>query len=195
LILGFLSNHLQTPANSEEETLQLLSYAPDRLGHATFLNEESKTVVRRSKTCIEICLSSNLLSVYLADLQLLSDRAHPQLQNSLKARRSPHSVLPAARSPHRHLRAPCSVHCLSPRLLMIRSRRTIPSRSERLCSENTRYFWRRSLWAWDSAKGRCGGSLKWVWRLGFGEKYGSWASQNTRSYDLTTSPTLSPDIW
>ncbi|KAJ7060575.1 Metallo-dependent hydrolase [Mycena amicta] len=46
---------------SSEETLQLLSYFPQRLGHATFLDEAAKTIVRENKMCIEICLSSNIL--------------------------------------------------------------------------------------------------------------------------------------
>ncbi|KAI0666206.1 Metallo-dependent hydrolase [Trametes maxima] len=43
------------------ETLRLLSYKPDRLGHATFLDEEAKKIVHTEEMCIEICLSSNLL--------------------------------------------------------------------------------------------------------------------------------------
>ncbi|KAJ7439119.1 Metallo-dependent hydrolase [Mycena latifolia] len=66
--LGITLHVAETPANSDEETLQLLSYAPDRLGHATFLNEEAKTAVRTSKTCIEVCLSSNLLCKTVAKL-------------------------------------------------------------------------------------------------------------------------------
>ncbi|KAF7290771.1 Metallo-dependent hydrolase [Mycena indigotica] len=51
----------ETAENSYEETKQLLSYQPNRLGHATFLDDEAKTLVRESKMCIEICLSSNIL--------------------------------------------------------------------------------------------------------------------------------------
>ncbi|KAH9947357.1 Metallo-dependent hydrolase [Amylocystis lapponica] len=39
----------------------LLSFAPDRLGHATFLDSAAQASVRTQKTCVEICLSSNLL--------------------------------------------------------------------------------------------------------------------------------------
>lgn len=54
----------KTLANTAEETLALLSYHPNRLGHATFLNDEAfKIVLERRDTCIEICLSSNLLYV------------------------------------------------------------------------------------------------------------------------------------
>lgn len=56
----------QTTANSPSETLQLLSFAPNRLGHATFLDDEAKTIVLRDNICIEICLSSNLLWVQLS---------------------------------------------------------------------------------------------------------------------------------
>lgn len=43
--------------------MRLLSYAPDRLGHATFLDVAARDAVRASKMCIEICLSSNILFV------------------------------------------------------------------------------------------------------------------------------------
>lgn len=51
----------QTADCPPAEVLQLLSYAPDRLGHATFLDDDAKAHVRTRKTCVEICLSSNLL--------------------------------------------------------------------------------------------------------------------------------------
>lgn len=47
--------------NTAADTLKLLSFKPDRLGHATFLNEEAKELVLREKIPIELCLSSNLL--------------------------------------------------------------------------------------------------------------------------------------
>jgi adenosine deaminase len=46
-----------------EETKELLSCGPDRLGHGTYLDEEAKEVVLARRTCIEICLTSNLLCV------------------------------------------------------------------------------------------------------------------------------------
>ncbi|KAJ6530936.1 Metallo-dependent hydrolase [Mycena vulgaris] len=67
--LGITLHIAETPANSDEETLRLLSYAPDRLGHATFLNDAAKTIVRTNKTCIEICLSSNLLCKTVVQLE------------------------------------------------------------------------------------------------------------------------------
>ncbi|PFH48282.1 hypothetical protein AMATHDRAFT_76807 [Amanita thiersii Skay4041] len=51
----------ETIHNSEAETLKLLSFKPTRLGHATFLNTDSKRIVHEHRICIEICLSSNLL--------------------------------------------------------------------------------------------------------------------------------------
>ena len=54
----------QTKGDSmAEETKELLSCEPERLGHATFLDEEAKEVVLARRTCIEICLTSNLLCV------------------------------------------------------------------------------------------------------------------------------------
>ncbi|CDO70953.1 hypothetical protein BN946_scf184829.g62 [Trametes cinnabarina] len=50
-----------TPECPSAETLQLLSCKPDRLGHATFLDDAAKEIVHTDEMCIEICLSSNLL--------------------------------------------------------------------------------------------------------------------------------------
>jgi len=52
-----------------EETMELLSCEPERLGHATFLDEEAKEVVLKRRTCIEICLTSNLLCKTVQQLQ------------------------------------------------------------------------------------------------------------------------------
>ncbi|KAI0344022.1 adenosine deaminase-like protein [Trametopsis cervina] len=51
----------ETTDNSVEDTLQLLSYGPDRLGHATFLDGAARQKVFSSNVPVEICLSSNLL--------------------------------------------------------------------------------------------------------------------------------------
>ncbi|KAF5376954.1 hypothetical protein D9615_007251 [Tricholomella constricta] len=59
--LGVTLHIAETAKNPAQETLQLLSFCPDRLGHATFLDEDAKRVVAEQNTCIEICLSSNLL--------------------------------------------------------------------------------------------------------------------------------------
>ncbi|KAJ6602329.1 adenosine deaminase-like protein [Mycena sp. CBHHK59/15] len=67
--LGITLHIAETLNNSPEETLRLLSYAPSRLGHATFLNEEAKSLVLQTKTCIEICLSSNLLCKTVTKLE------------------------------------------------------------------------------------------------------------------------------
>jgi adenosine deaminase len=56
------TNHAsQTTKNTPEDTLKLLSFKPNRLGHATYLNEEAQAIVVREKMAIEICLTSNLL--------------------------------------------------------------------------------------------------------------------------------------
>ncbi|KAI0960970.1 hypothetical protein AcV7_000199 [Taiwanofungus camphoratus] len=59
--LGVTLHVAEIEQSPPTEILQLLSYGPDRLGHATFLNNVAKEIVRKNKTCIEICLSSNLL--------------------------------------------------------------------------------------------------------------------------------------
>ncbi|THU92303.1 adenosine deaminase-like protein [Dendrothele bispora CBS 962.96] len=51
----------ETMDNPAQENIQLLSYKPNRLGHATFLNDEANAIVLQEKIAIEICLSSNLL--------------------------------------------------------------------------------------------------------------------------------------
>jgi adenosine deaminase len=51
----------QTLENTPEETLKLLSFKPDRLGHATFLNDEAQSLVDKEQIAIEICLTSNFL--------------------------------------------------------------------------------------------------------------------------------------
>ncbi|KAF5355894.1 hypothetical protein D9756_004351 [Leucocoprinus leucothites] len=67
--LGVTLHIAETLNNSSQETMCLLSYKPDRLGHATFLDEEAKGVVLLNKTCIEICLTSNLLCKTVASLK------------------------------------------------------------------------------------------------------------------------------
>lgn len=55
----------------EKETKELLSCEPERLGHATYLDDEAKEVVLARRTCIEICLTSNLLCVIFFSSLLL----------------------------------------------------------------------------------------------------------------------------
>ncbi|TCD65070.1 hypothetical protein EIP91_003272 [Steccherinum ochraceum] len=59
--LGVTLHIAETKANTLDDTLKLLSFAPDRLGHATFLGSKEQDFVRNSKICVEICLTSNLL--------------------------------------------------------------------------------------------------------------------------------------
>jgi len=67
-VLLYLASHglfvlsiSQTAENTPEDTFKLLSFKPDRLGHATFLNDEAQGFVLREKMAVEICLTSNLL--------------------------------------------------------------------------------------------------------------------------------------
>ncbi|KAF5339442.1 hypothetical protein D9611_009797 [Ephemerocybe angulata] len=66
--LGITLHIAETLENTPEETLQLLSYRPDRLGHATFLNQEAMQIVMKDNAPIEICLTSNLLCKTATDL-------------------------------------------------------------------------------------------------------------------------------
>ncbi|CAK5266889.1 unnamed protein product [Mycena citricolor] len=67
--LGITLHIAETEANSDAETMRLLSYLPNRLGHATFLNAEAREFVRKNDMCIEICLSSNLLCKTVSTLE------------------------------------------------------------------------------------------------------------------------------
>jgi len=78
--LGITLHIAETAKNSPEDTLTLLSFKPDRLGHATFLNEEAKQIVIRDQIAIELCLSSNLLSKTVPNLDDHHIRYH--LQNN-----------------------------------------------------------------------------------------------------------------
>lgn len=68
--LGVTLHIAEIPETPAEEIQRLLSYEPDRLGHATFLDETSKELVRKSNSCIEICLSSNLLCKTVDNLDM-----------------------------------------------------------------------------------------------------------------------------
>jgi len=66
--LGVTLHIAETLQNHLADTLELLSFNPDRVGHATFLGEEEKNFVQNSKIGVEICLSSNLLCKTVANL-------------------------------------------------------------------------------------------------------------------------------
>ncbi|KAI9460132.1 adenosine deaminase-like protein [Lactarius psammicola] len=59
--LGVTLHIAETRENSAAETMKLLSCEPQRLGHATFLDDQAKELVLVRRTCIEICLTSNIL--------------------------------------------------------------------------------------------------------------------------------------
>ncbi|GJJ08668.1 hypothetical protein Clacol_002887 [Clathrus columnatus] len=44
----------ETPKNTEEDTLTLLSFGPSRLGHATFLSDKAQDIILRERIPIEI---------------------------------------------------------------------------------------------------------------------------------------------
>ncbi|KAJ6584649.1 hypothetical protein B0H19DRAFT_1105871 [Mycena capillaripes] len=66
--LGVTLHIAETQENTSADTLRLLHFQPDRLGHATFLDEKAKALVLKNKPCIEICLSSNLLCKTVTNL-------------------------------------------------------------------------------------------------------------------------------
>lgn len=49
--------------------MKLLSFKPDRLGHATFLDADARDAVFSNNACVEICLSSNLLCKTVNNLE------------------------------------------------------------------------------------------------------------------------------
>ncbi|KAF7365465.1 Adenosine deaminase-like protein [Mycena venus] len=70
--LGVTLHIAETSKNTSADTLRLLQFQPDRLGHATFLDDKAKALVLENKPCIEICLSSNLLCKAVSSI----DRHH-----------------------------------------------------------------------------------------------------------------------
>lgn len=59
----------ETIQNTNEDTKALLSCQPDRLGHATFLDEDALLHVLEKKIPVELCLSSNLLCKTVPSLE------------------------------------------------------------------------------------------------------------------------------
>ncbi|KAF8335861.1 Metallo-dependent hydrolase [Cantharellus anzutake] len=58
-----LTAHIaESERNTAQDTAEILSWSPRRLGHATFLDADAVLKVSREKIPIEICLSSNLVS-------------------------------------------------------------------------------------------------------------------------------------
>lgn len=79
----------QTRGNSTAETKELLSCEPERLGHATYLDDEAREVVLARRTCIEICLTSNLLCVLsLLRSSFSSERGHRVLADAKRCSNS-----------------------------------------------------------------------------------------------------------
>jgi len=67
--LGVTLHIAETKENSAAETMKLLSCEPQRLGHATFLDDQAKELVLARRMCIEICLTSNFLCKTVGQLE------------------------------------------------------------------------------------------------------------------------------
>lgn len=52
----------------DEDTISILNFIPDRLGHCNFLSEECKEIVLRNKIPIEMCISSNMNTLNLSSV-------------------------------------------------------------------------------------------------------------------------------
>lgn len=59
--LGITLHIAETKDNSDHDSSLLMSFEPDRLGHATFLNESSRNMVLQKRIPVELCLTSNIL--------------------------------------------------------------------------------------------------------------------------------------
>ncbi|KAK0198416.1 hypothetical protein F5146DRAFT_948909 [Armillaria mellea] len=68
--LGVTLHIAETKDNPHPETLKFLSIGPDRLGHATFLNDEAQSIVLKENIAVELCLSSNLLCKTVGSLDV-----------------------------------------------------------------------------------------------------------------------------
>ncbi|KAF8807709.1 Metallo-dependent hydrolase [Phlegmacium glaucopus] len=77
--IGITLHIAETTQNKAEETYKLLSFNPERLGHATFLDEEATSIVLEKKMCIEVCLTSNLLCKTVPTLE--SHHIHQYLKS------------------------------------------------------------------------------------------------------------------
>lgn len=67
-------------APRHEETLEILDFEPDRLGHALCLDNQCEARLRALRTPVEICPTSNMRTLKLASLS-----EHPTLQWLLRA--------------------------------------------------------------------------------------------------------------
>ncbi|KAK0465134.1 adenosine deaminase-like protein [Desarmillaria tabescens] len=68
--LGVTLHVAETKDNPHPETLKFLAIGPDRLGHATFLNDETQNIVLKENIAVELCLSSNLLCKTVGSLDV-----------------------------------------------------------------------------------------------------------------------------
>ncbi|KIK23233.1 hypothetical protein PISMIDRAFT_100779 [Pisolithus microcarpus 441] len=66
--LGVTLHIAEAKASTTAESLALLGWRPDRLGHATFLSDEHKALFF-ADPCIEICLTSNFITKTVQSLE------------------------------------------------------------------------------------------------------------------------------
>ncbi len=116
-----------------EETLLLLSFKPDRLGHATFLDEAAKKIAHTEEIPIELCLSSNLITKTVPTLDAHHIRYYLGHNHPIAICVSRHPGAAASGC----VRAQCRV-C---------HRRTISCPSATHCWANMRSSWRSHPWA------------------------------------------------
>jgi adenosine deaminase len=56
------SIHVGEVRDTDEETAAMLRWRPDRIGHAVFLNEETRALMHELRIPLEACLTSNLVT-------------------------------------------------------------------------------------------------------------------------------------
>lgn len=54
--------------DNEDEAMAMLRFSPERLGHAAMLSEAVATALLRSGICVEVCITSNLLTCAAASV-------------------------------------------------------------------------------------------------------------------------------
>ena len=136
------------------ETLQLLSFKPDRLGHATFLDDEAKKIVHTDEMCIELCLSSNLLCKTVPTLDVHHIRYY-------LGHNHPIAICVRVVQPN----MPITVDLIIPFYRLM-----ISSHFATRYWANTHFSWRRRHWASDLRKRRLRKLPKWAWTLVSGKR-------------------------
>lgn len=55
-----LAFHCGENPNSDDESLEMINFGVDRIGHGTFINDENLNIILKRKIAVECCLTSNL---------------------------------------------------------------------------------------------------------------------------------------